>query len=64
MAPPGSSLHEKGRAFDMIGTAEELAHLGREWRKMGGVWGGRADPIHFEYRRGLSLAKRRSPRRA
>lgn len=49
-APPGNSMHEQGRAFDLGGlTAEELQTLGLTWESWGGRWGGRfGDPIHFE----------------
>ncbi len=50
-APPGTSDHELGRAFDLIvdgdyrGAAQ--AAIGRLWQQMGGRWGGAADPVHF-----------------
>jgi hypothetical protein len=48
-APPGQSLHEYGRAFDIIAEPAALEQLGRVWEYVGGRWGGRAgDPIHFE----------------
>ncbi len=49
-APPGSSLHEQGRAFDLGGlSSQELQTLGQTWEGWGGRWGGRfGDPIHFE----------------
>lgn len=49
-APPGRSLHEQGRAFDMVGPPQLLAAFGRVWESWGGRWGGRdgSDPIHFE----------------
>lgn len=49
-APPGNSMHELGRAFDLGGLdASELAQLGAIWESWGGRWGGRfGDPIHFE----------------
>lgn len=53
VAPPGSSAHEYGYAFDMITSAmdpTDLADLGTVWKSWGGVWGGEfGDPIHFEY---------------
>lgn len=51
-APPGSSSHEKGLAFDIYSTDSRLLEqLGRQWEAWGGVWGGRFnDPIHFEFR--------------
>lgn len=47
-APPGSSLHELGLAFDM--TADNLNELGALWQSWGGVWGGSVDPVHFQVR--------------
>lgn len=48
-APPGRSLHEQGRAFDVVGHPAELRRLGMLWESVGGRWGGRfGDPIHFE----------------
>src|SRR5918996_4892569 len=48
VAPPGRSYHEYRRAWDMIGTASELAYAGRIWRSWGGGWGGERDPVHFQ----------------
>jgi len=56
VAPPGYSMHEKGRAFDMARPGvdphvdELLAVLGRVWLAAGGTWGGidGTDPVHFE----------------
>lgn len=46
-APPGRSLHEQGRAIDIV--CDDLEWLGRVWESWGGRWGGRfRDPIHFE----------------
>lgn len=48
-APPGRSMHEAGRAWDMVGPPQILEWLGRGWESVGGTWGGRfGDPIHFE----------------
>ena len=49
-APPGESMHEFGRAFDLAASAKLLAYLGATWERWGGRWGGRdgTDPIHFE----------------
>jgi hypothetical protein len=48
-APPGRSLHQYGRAFDLVAPAAILQQLGRIWESWGGTWGGRGnDPIHFE----------------
>src|SRR5689334_18876199 len=51
-APPGQSMHELGRAFDLGGLSDaQLATLGAVWERLtpGARWGGRFhDPIHFE----------------
>ncbi len=48
-APPGSSLHEVGRAWDMVAEPQVLRAFGELWESWGGTWGGRfGDPIHFE----------------
>lgn len=48
-APPGTSYHEFGRAFDLDTSDRELARLGRIWESWGGTWGARfGDPIHFQ----------------
>ena len=46
-APPGHSMHEVGRAFDLKATDQELARLGSIWIAAGGTWSAR-DNIHFE----------------
>lgn len=52
--PPGRSQHERGFAVDLarlgVPAADDelLRELGRAWRSIGGVWGGEADPVHFE----------------
>lgn len=52
--PPGRSQHQRGLAWDMATPGVDpkadpwLARLGPLWRSMGGVWGGEADPVHFE----------------
>jgi D-alanyl-D-alanine carboxypeptidase-like protein len=50
VAPPGTSAHEVGMAFDLVlPDPGDLSFLGRRWEEMGGVWGGHfQDPIHFE----------------
>ncbi|SRR6266849_8409874 len=52
VAPPGTSAHEFGFAFDLAITPmadSNLADLGKVWTGWGGVWGGQFDdPIHFE----------------
>jgi LAS superfamily LD-carboxypeptidase LdcB len=49
-APPGRSMHNYGRAFDVDDAdPDELALMGATWENWGGRWGGRfGDPIHFE----------------
>lgn len=53
-APPGTSLHEHGLAFDMtVRPMSALKACGEAWEALGKGfrWGGRfGDPIHFEYR--------------
>jgi hypothetical protein len=51
VARPGTSKHEQGLAWDMVGPADALAWAGRVWQSIGGTWGGafkNQDPIHFE----------------
>ena len=48
VAPPGTSYHEYGRAWDMVGPREWLEWAGRTWQSWGGSWGGARDPIHFQ----------------
>lgn len=51
VAPPGTSKHERGLAWDMVGPPDILRQAGAVWESWGGVWGGRFnDPIHFEVR--------------
>lgn len=47
VAPPGRSMHNFGRAFDLAAPPETLQLLGTIWRRMGGTWSP-SDPIHFE----------------
>lgn len=48
-APPGTSYHEYGLAWDMVAEPEILNALGALWESVGGTWGGRGgDPIHFQ----------------
>jgi len=55
-APPGTSLHELGWAFDMaqmgVNPLQDplLAWLGAWWEYYGGRWGGARDPVHFQPR--------------
>jgi len=49
VAPPGTSKHERGLAFDATAAEAVLAQAGRTWQAWGGKWGGSyGDPIHFE----------------
>jgi hypothetical protein len=46
-APPGSSKHEYGLAFDMVTEPfSALDTLGRWWQQQNGEWS-KTDPIHF-----------------
>lgn len=49
-APPGTSAHEVGLAFDaVIHPPEFQAAYGQLWEAIGGTWGARYnDPIHFQ----------------
>ena len=73
--PPGRSQHERGLAVDMARLGvdpqrDELLHeIGREAKAKGWVWGGMADPVHFEAswakssdRRKLRTSSARRPR--
>jgi len=49
VAPPGTSKHELGLAFDATASDAVLRAAGATWESWGGRWGGRyGDPIHFE----------------
>lgn len=48
VAPPGTSAHEYGEAFDMVVTPmDALADVGYTWQTWGGGWGP-GDAVHFE----------------
>lgn len=47
VAPPGSSWHQYGRAFDISAPDWALEQLGAIWQSWGGTWSPR-DPIHFQ----------------
>jgi len=47
VAPPGSSYHQLGRAFDIAAPPAVLAAAGAWWNSIGGTWSPR-DPIHFQ----------------
>lgn len=55
-APPGTSLHELGLAFDIAQKGVDpigdpwLQWLGSVWESWGGKWGGARDPVHFQPR--------------
>lgn len=48
-APPGRSLHQQGRAFDLqiFPYPQWQAAAGALWRRMGGRWYA-SDNVHFE----------------
>lgn len=47
VARPGTSYHEYGRAMDLV-VARGAAELGALWQRIGGRYGGTADPIHYQ----------------
>lgn len=47
VAPPGSSYHQYGRAFDLQAPEEILRQLGAIWIQIGGTWH-ESDVIHFQ----------------
>lgn len=51
-APPGTSAHELGLAFDAVVTPSQYQPAyGALWERIGGEWGGRySDPVHFQLR--------------
>jgi D-alanyl-D-alanine dipeptidase len=46
VAPPGTSLHEKGLAIDIV--ADDQQKLASLLTSAGLSWGGTADPVHFQ----------------
>ena len=49
VAPPGSSAHEYGEAFDyVVSPYEYQGDVGATWQSWGGTWGGARDAVHFE----------------
>jgi hypothetical protein len=63
-AAPGRSAHNYGWAFDVVlGLDDPAAYedLGAVWEAWGGTWGGRRDPVHFEFA-GASRYLRTVPR--
>jgi len=52
VAPPGTSKHELGLAWDMVTEPySALSTLGAWWNRIGGEWHA-SDPIHFQARAG------------
>lgn len=51
-APPGTSAHELGLAFDaVVNPSSYQDAYGALWERLGGEWGGRyRDPVHFQLR--------------
>lgn len=55
-APPGTSLHQYGLAFDMARLGEDpltdplLNWLGQVWKHWGGQYGESRDPVHYQPR--------------
>lgn len=51
-APPGTSAHELGLAFDaVVHPPQYQSAYGQLWERIGGEWGGRySDPVHFQLR--------------
>lgn len=47
VAPPGSSYHQLGRAFDVAAPISDLQWMGAVWKYWGGTWSDK-DPIHFQ----------------
>jgi len=48
VAPPGSSAHEYGWAFDLIVTPfDAIYDVGATWQEWGGAWS-QVDAVHFE----------------
>lgn len=45
VAPPGSSLHEKGLAIDVVSDNE--SDMVRLLTSVGLIWAGEGDPVHF-----------------
>jgi len=58
VAPPGSSAHEYGEAFDLVvSPMEALADVGYTWQSWGGGWNP-GDAVHFELPGATERAKR------
>lgn len=49
VAPPGTSAHEFGYAFDGVSDVREYqADFGKVWQGWGGIWSAK-DEVHFQY---------------
>ena len=60
VAPPGSSAHEYGEAFDyLVSPYEYQSDVGDVWVSWGGEWGGAGDMVHFELPGASARAKER-----
>jgi len=60
VAPPGSSAHEYGEAFDyLVSPPEYQSDVGLTWVEWGGEWGGAGDVVHFELPGASARAKQR-----
>jgi len=50
VAPPGTSAHEYGYAIDMVvPSPTNQEDMGTVWTNWGHVYGGKSDPVHFEW---------------
>jgi len=49
VAPPGTSKHERGLAFDLVTEPDVNDQLGRIWNTWGGYWTP-SDRVHFQTR--------------
>lgn len=58
--PPGRSQHGRGFAIDIARLGRDARYdpvlriVGAVWRARGFVWGGEADPVHFEAPKSLT----------
>jgi len=49
VAPPGTSAHEYGWAFDLVVSPfDAIRDVGYTWQQWGGTWAGEKDLVHFE----------------
>lgn len=50
VAPPGTSAHEYGYAVDIVvPSPTNQEDMGTVWTNWGHVYGGKSDPVHFEW---------------